>query len=243
LAYLRKALALAAGDWELRPDNPAAQIQAYPEPKRERHFSDDDLARIGADLAAMEQEDVILPGAARLIRILALTGMRLGEALGLRWAWIEVNAACIRLPDAKAGARAVPLGAVALVYLSGLERIGPFVCFGVEPDRPVGHKTFRRAWAELVRRTGIVGARPHDFRHTAGTFAAATGANAFIIRDLMGHKTLAMTGKYVERTIDPLRGTADAVASRVHAAMELHTTIQKRKPGISRLEPINSAKL
>ena len=70
----------------------------------------------------MEREGVILPGAARLIRILALTGMRLGEVFGLRWAWLDIPAACIRLPDAKAGARAVPLGAVALAYLNGLER-------------------------------------------------------------------------------------------------------------------------
>ena len=32
LAYLRKALALACGDWELRADNPAEHIQAFPEP-------------------------------------------------------------------------------------------------------------------------------------------------------------------------------------------------------------------
>ena len=223
LAYLRKALALACGDWELRDDNPAEHIQAFPEPKRERHFSDDELSSIGAALAAMERDGVILPGAARLIRILALTGMRLGEVFGLQWAWVDTQASCIRLPDAKAGARAVPLGAPALAYLSSLERVGPHVCYGIEPDKPIGLKTFRRAWTELVRRSGVIGARPHDFRHTVGTLAAATGANAFLIRDIMGHKTLAMTGKYVERTVDPLRKTADEVAKRVHSAMESST--------------------
>jgi len=45
------------------------------------------------------------------------------------------------------------------------------------------------------------------------------GANAFLVRDLLGHKTLAMTGRYVERAADPLRALADRVADRVTAAM------------------------
>ena len=61
--------------------------------------------------------------------------------------------------------------------------------------------------------------RLHDFRHTAGIFAAQAGLNAFLVRDLLGHKTLAMTGRYVERAADPLRAAADAVSSRVAAAM------------------------
>ena len=61
--------------------------------------------------------------------------------------------------------------------------------------------------------------RPHDFRHTAGSYAAQAGFNAFLVRDLLGHKTLAMTGRYVERAADPVRTVADAVAGRVAAAM------------------------
>ena len=61
--------------------------------------------------------------------------------------------------------------------------------------------------------------RPHDFRHTAGTFAAQAGFNAFMVRDLLGHKTLAMTGRYVQRAAEPVRAAADAVSERVAAAM------------------------
>jgi integrase len=62
-------------------------------------------------------------------------------------------------------------------------------------------------------------ARLHDLRHTVGTYAAVTGANAFAIRDLLGHKTLAMTGRYVERAGEIVRATADAVSIRVIAAL------------------------
>jgi hypothetical protein len=35
----------------------------------------------------------------------------------------------------------------------------------------------------------------------------------------LGHKTLAMTARYVERNSDPLRAVADSVSGRIAAAM------------------------
>jgi integrase len=52
-------------------------------------------------------------------------------------------------------------------------------------------------------------------RHTVGTYAAFTGANAFAIRDLLGHKTMAMTNRYVSSAAELVRGTADAVSARI----------------------------
>ena len=49
--------------------------------------------------------------------------------------------------------------------------------------------------------------------------AAQAGLNAFMVRDLLGHKTMAMTGRYVEKATEPLRAAADAVSGRVAAAM------------------------
>jgi integrase len=81
-------------------------------------------------------------------------------------------------------------------------------------------EAFRTGWRHLRAGTGLADLRPHDLRHTAGTFAAQAGANAFLVRDLLGHKTLAITGRYVARAADPLRAVADQVAGRVAAAMD-----------------------
>lgn len=67
---------------------------------------------------------------------------------------------------------------------------------------------------------GLMDARIHDLRHTVGTYAGQTGANAFNIRDLLGHKTLTMTGRYVNRDTNPLRELSNAVGSRIAAAMK-----------------------
>ena len=63
------------------------------------------------------------------------------------------------------------------------------------------------------------GVRLHDLRHGFGTAAGGLGLNAFTIRDLLGHRGVAMTGQYVQRDTDPLRRAADRVSGQIAAAM------------------------
>ena len=219
LACLRKALALSVAEWELRIDNPATGVKAFPEARRERFFSDAELQLIGKALAEIEVEGHTLPGAIRVIRMLALTGMRLSEVVGAQWAWIDFDEGCLRLPDAKAGARTVPLGGSTLSYLAELDRIGPYVCQGTNANMPISLKTVKRFWPLLRDRARLSNARMHDFRHTIGTLAAFTGANSFIVRDVLGHRQVSTSGGYVSRVVGPLRKTADQVSGRIAAAM------------------------
>jgi integrase len=102
-----------------------------------------------------------------------------------------------------------------------------------KPDRPITVNMIERAWigdkAQPRRRkkarpgirdrAGVPDLRIHDLRHGVGTYAGAAGMNAFVIRDLLGHKTMAMTGRYVSRHVDPLRAAADAVSGQIAAAL------------------------
>ncbi len=219
LAYLSKMMSLAAKEWELRPDNPCLGIKRYPERKRERFFSDEELQRIGAALREAETRKADHPNCIAAVRLLAVTGLRVSEALALTWDEVDLDRSCLRLRDAKAGSRTVPLGNDARVLLSSCERVGDFVLWGPDPNSPLSHWALRNFWDQLRIKAKVRDGRLHDFRHTTGTYAAQTGANAFLVRDLLGHKTLAMTGRYVERAVDPMRATANAVAARIHAAM------------------------
>lgn len=60
----------------------------------------------------------------------------------------------------------------------------------------------------------------HDLRHTVGTYAGQTGANAFLIRDKLGHRTTAMTGQYINYSHDPVRQLSDRVEGHIAAAMK-----------------------
>jgi integrase len=230
LAVLRKMFALAVKDWDLLSVNPALGVKMFREMKRERFASDDDLTRIGRWLADGEKAGTVRPGFALAVRLLALTGMRLGEVLSLEWSAVDIDGSVIRLADAKAGARLVALGAPARALLAALDAHGRFVVTGDDLASQLPRTTFRTGWRDLRAGTGLADLRPHDLRHTAGTFAAQAGANAFLVRDLLGHKTLAMTGRYVERAADPLRAVADQVSGRVAAAMD------GRKAGVVSLD-------
>jgi integrase len=220
LAYCSKMMSLAAHEWELRTDNPCIGVKRFPERARERFFNDDELRALGEALSAAERDEKELPGFMLLVRLLATTGMRLGEALSLRWNDVDLTGRAIRLQDAKTGGRTVHLGAQAVTILSAVaekDRKG-FVVLGVDGE-PLSIEAAEKAWGRLRTAAGVENARLHDLRHTVGTFAAMAGANAFAVRDLLGHKTLAMTGRYVQRAADMVRATADAVAGRVGAAL------------------------
>jgi integrase len=63
---------------------------------RERFFTGDELARIGAALSTAEAEGLEVPGFILLVRLLATTGMRLGEALALTWPNVDLPGRAIR---------------------------------------------------------------------------------------------------------------------------------------------------
>jgi len=82
LALLSKMFNLAEL-WELRPDgtNPCRHLKKYPEKKRERYLSTQELARLGDALDAAEKNGTESPVALLAIRLILLTGARHNEVL------------------------------------------------------------------------------------------------------------------------------------------------------------------
>jgi len=218
LAVLRKLLSLAHHEWELGDDNPATGVKSFPEKLRERFFSADELRAIGKWLAAVERtysEDKAFILATRLM---LLTGMRLGEVATLRWVDVDLLSNVIRLQDAKAGARTVPLNSQAVAFLANSEKRGTFVCRR-QRDEVMTRFDYHVFWRRLLKGTGVTNARPHDCRRTVATLGAMVGGTAFTLRDLLGHKTVAITSGYVARTVDPIRELSESVGARVSAAL------------------------
>ena len=226
LALLSKIMNLAEA-WGLRPDgsNPCRHVERFPETERRRFYSPEELSKIGAVLTEADRTATEHPGAIAALRLLALTGCRLSEVLKLRWEEVDFQAKCLRLPDAKAGGRSVALGSAALVLLEELQgKSKPYVISGTKRGQPLKTSHLERSWQRLREKAGLKDARIHDLRHTVATMAAASGLNAFAVRDLLGHKTLAMANRYVKRVTDPLQEAADGLSKRVAAMMEARAT-------------------
>lgn len=222
LAVLSKMFRLAEA-WGLRPDgsNPSRLVQRYKETKRERFLSDAELARLGATLNEAESTKSEAPATMAAIRLAALTGCRVGELLRLQWDDIDAEQSALVIRDGKTGGRLHSIGAETLAFLAALPRREgcPWVLADPETNAPLSISALEHAWARIRKRAGLDDARLHDMRHTVGTFAGQTGANAFLVRDKLGHKTLAMTGRYVSRDADPMRALSDKVEGRIAAAM------------------------
>lgn len=198
--------------------NPCRLIERYQETKRERFLSDAELVRLGEVLAQAEGAE--MPGVLAALRLLAATGCRLGEVLALRWDDVDLEASALHIRDPKNRTpRAHPIGAMVVALLSELPHTGPWVVHGRDTRKPLSEGTLEGAWLRLRDHAGLADVRMHDLRHTVGTVAGATGANAFLIRDALGHKTVAMTGRYVNRDADPLRELVGKVESRIMGAL------------------------
>src|SRR5208282_5360985 len=93
---------------------------------RERRLSDEEYAALGNALR-QAQEQKLWPAAVAVIRFLAFTGWRSGEALGLRWSEIDLDRRTARLGDTKTGFSIRPLANAACDVLRSLGRSGELI--------------------------------------------------------------------------------------------------------------------
>ncbi len=207
--------------WGLRPkgSNPCRGIVKFRELRRDRHLTEVELKQLGAALDAYKQQYSKSSAAAEVISFLALTGLRLGEAISLKWEFVDLELGVIKLSDAKAGARVSYIGTSAIRLLRRLPRSGVHIFPNPHRDQPVSIWTVEDAWKRIRNAAGVSDVRIHDLRHLYGTVAGASGHNAFIVRDLLGHRTLAMTNRYVGQSIAPLTTAANQVSQAIEIAL------------------------
>jgi integrase len=207
--------------WGLRPDgsNPRKHIKKYPEEKRERFLSAAELRRVGEVLREMEQEGIELPSAIAAVRLLILTGCRLGEIMTLRWEYVDIPGKALRFPDSKTGAKVVHLGQPAIDVLEKILRVekNPWVIVGTKPG--ARFSDLQPFWQRVRARAGLKDVRIHDLRHTFASTAVAAGQGLPMIGKLLGHTQVQTTARYAHLAADPVKEAADRVASNLANAI------------------------
>jgi integrase len=201
----------------LRPDNPASRIRKFAENKRERRLSDAEYAKLGTAVRKGEAAGV-WPAAIACVRLLALTGWRRGEALGLRWGEVDLARRTAALPDTKTGRSLRPLSHPACDVLRGLPRLGNLVFPATRGDG--GMNGFSKIWRRIARLSQLpADITPHVLRHSFASLAADLGYSEPTIAALVGHKGQTMTSRYVHSADAVLLAAADAVARRIAELM------------------------
>lgn len=211
LEVVHKAMELAE-IWGLRDQgsNPAEHVQAYREEHRQRTLTDAELRQLWAVLDDMKEGQRV--PAAELIQLLLLTGCRLGEWVGARWDMLDMRRGLLRLPDSKTGARDVHLPPEALYILESLPRLSVFVLPG-ETGGPIGG--IQRIWGRVKKAANLPDVRLHDLRHTVGSLGHRAGLTQRQIADLLGHRQMATTARYINSADEHRREAVTAWAGEV----------------------------
>jgi integrase len=174
--------------------------------------------------------------------LLATTGLRLGEALGLLWSDIDfangrlvVNRALQRQmgrghvfvePKTARSRRTVYLAPGTLIALSDRRRQQVEEQLAAGPEwKPLGRpvdgtwaiKWFRRA----LDGAGLPRIRIHDLRHTAATHLLRRGVHPKVVQELLGHSTISLT-------LDTYSHVAPALHAEVASHMQELFTSQNR---------------
>ncbi|MEQ1756636.1 MAG: site-specific integrase [Micropepsaceae bacterium] len=207
--------------WGLRPDgsNPCLHVKKYPEHKRERFLSSAEFAALGQVLREVEADGSETQSAVDAIRLLMLTGCRLGEIMTLQWAHVDLKNRELRLPDSKTGAKVVHLGKAAALVLKRIKKLddNPFVITGRKPGCRL--TDLQHPWQRIRKRAKLDALRIHDLRHSYASGALALGEGLPMIGKLLGHTQVQTTARYAHLANDPIKAAAGLVSDTIGAAM------------------------
>jgi integrase len=180
-----------------------------------RWLTDDEAARL------IEQADTE-PLLTTLVPTLLYTGMRLGEALALTWACVDLERKVVTIrasyaagetTSPKSGkSRTVPLpdAAVAALRAQQLVTGERERVWTREDDRQVTKGQLYDCWRRLCARAELLDVRLHDLRHTYASWLVQRGVQLQRVQALLGHSDYKMTLRYAHLAPSDL---TDAVAT------------------------------
>lgn len=142
--------------------------------------------------------------------LLGTAGLRIGEALGLKWTDVDLAMGRIQVkralqrqrgrglvfmePKSYRSRRLVCLSKLAVAAL-GEQRlsVGGELVFPNLLGEPQESSSVTDALKVALTRAGLPQIRVHDLRHTTATVLLEAGAHPKIVQDVLGHSTVALT--------------------------------------------------
>jgi integrase len=204
LATLRQMFLYAAETKHLFDRAPTVRNPTARYEPKWKFLSADQLVRLLGELANRRSREV-LP----FFLLLANTGMRSGETLKMTWDMVDFAARKLRLPGSIRKTRK-PL---TLDITEGAEAALRMLWRPGYVGRVFSQKSFRGALRVSCVAAGLpAGLRPHDFRHTLASLMHANGTPPTIVRDQLGHTTMAMVNLYAHSFDEARQKAAEAVS-------------------------------
>jgi integrase len=188
-----------------------------------------------------------------LFEVIAATGLRRGEALGLRWTDLDLANRTARIrqtvidvggrlefstPKTRSSEATVPLTERAVQALLQW-RLGQDIdrqawgdayedhglVFARENGAPLRPEYVTRRFVALTRAAGLRQVRLHDLRHGAASLMLAAGVPMAIVSKMLRHSSIGITvDTYGHLSEDTARTASDAMAAALEQAFEAAAT-------------------
>jgi excisionase family DNA binding protein len=160
-----------------------------------------------------------------LVLFLAVTGLRVGEAVGIQWSDFqddvlkvqrriyEGQADTVKTESAK---RSLPIPASLMERLQKLDRVSKWV-FSSARGTPVNPgNALRRYIQPIAEKLGIALGGFHDFRHTLATGLINSGVSAKAVSSILGHANVGITlNTYTHPALENFREPLNQMADRI----------------------------
>jgi len=176
-----------------------------PNPKgTPRHLSDAQYEQLWGQLVCDRDR--------ALVKVAVDSGARPAELLGMTGADVGWGEALIHV-HRKGGVHSqwIPVSRDAVVWLRRYQAASGYVAAGNEPvwvtvrgpRRAMGYEAYRAVFHRLNRRLGT-NWTPHDLRHTACVRMLDAGMALHLVQEIMGHRDITATQKYLRPRLDEL---------------------------------------
>lgn len=200
--------------------NPATGVKKPAGNRRDRRLTAGEYRAFGQALDAAAETAPWQ--AVAMLRLLALTGCRLGEVEALKWGEVDLDSRVLRLDDSKTGRSVRPLGAPAAELLEGLGREddNPYV-FPAARLHALPYAGLKRFYRGLFKTAGLDGVTPHVLRHSFASVGADLGFTDSTIGACLGHAAHGITSRYTHRLDSVLIAAADRIAGEIAQQMTL----------------------
>jgi integrase len=190
-----------------------------------------------------------------LYLIAAMTGLRQGELLALRWMDVDWIALKIRVrqnfvrgeygtPKSKRSSRAVPMADLVaqeleLLFQRSARQADSDLVFGHPlTGNPLDRSKVTKRFKRILKRAGVREVRFHDLRHTFGTRMAAANVPMRTLQEWMGHRDIKTTQIYADYA--PAANEVELVNSAFQLGTNFGTSLRATQSNSEPSNPVNT---
>ncbi len=218
IRFIKHALTLAV-DWSMLEKNVASRFPMFNVDNRSNDFlTDAELQRFVQVVQASKNKVI-----ANLILFMLSSGMRMTEAMSIKWADLNMDNHTISIPARSAKSRrlkSIPMADLtAEAIKSQLASRGESEYVWVNPKTGKRYVNINKPFDVLRKKAGVPTFKIHGLRRTFATTLANAGTSINVIQQLLTHASPVTTDRYIRVSSKTLHDATNGASSAIRAAM------------------------